>query len=170
MLISPSIAPSLREVPLSKSVISWVRNTQDVSGCTMVSFVKTQKNKRTNWSSQVSRFFFCKFSQFIAGQSLSEALIFASINPHYDNRLSIESPLQYMKIPSSEHVVFTNCVFVLIFRTIYVHNMFWALNFYVLNWWFNGHYFVICLILWVSWGKNMCFWKLFSCIETIWYT
>ena len=57
MLISLSIAPSLREVPWSKSVISWVRNTQDVSGCTMVSFVKTQKNKRTNWSSQVSGFF-----------------------------------------------------------------------------------------------------------------
>ena len=33
-----------------------------------------------------------------------------------------------MKIPSSEHVVYTNClfVFVLTFRTIYVNNMFWA--------------------------------------------
>ena len=38
------------------------------------------------------------------GKSLSEALISASTNPQYDNRLFIESPLQYMKIPSSEHV------------------------------------------------------------------
>ena len=40
-----------------------------------------------------------------------EALIFASTNPQYDNRLLIESPVQYMKIPSSEHVVYTNCFF-----------------------------------------------------------
>ena len=36
-------------------------------------------------------------------KSLSEALIFASTNPQYDNRLFIELQLQYMKIPSSEH-------------------------------------------------------------------
>jgi hypothetical protein len=43
----------------------------------------------------------------ITGKWLSEALIFVSTNPQYDNRLFIESPVQYMKIPSSEHVVFT---------------------------------------------------------------
>ena len=37
------------------------------------------------------------------GKSMSEALIFASTNPQYDNRLFIELPVQYMKIPSSEH-------------------------------------------------------------------
>ena len=37
------------------------------------------------------------------GKSLSEALIFASTNPQHDNRLFIELPFQYMKIPSSEH-------------------------------------------------------------------
>ena len=37
------------------------------------------------------------------GKSLSEALIFASTNPQYDNRLFIELQVQYMKIPSSEH-------------------------------------------------------------------
>ena len=37
------------------------------------------------------------------GKSLSEALIFSSTNPQYDNRLFIELPVQYMKIPSSEH-------------------------------------------------------------------
>ena len=58
------------------------------------------------------------------GKSMSEALIFALTNPQYDNRLFIESTVQYMKIPSSERVVYTNWVFVLIFRTIYVHNMF----------------------------------------------
>ena len=36
------------------------------------------------------------------GKSLSEALIFASTNPKYDDRLFIELQVQYMKIPSSE--------------------------------------------------------------------
>ena len=60
------------------------------------------------------------------GKSLSEALIFASINPQYDDRLFIELRVQYMKITRSEHVVYTNWfLFVcLTFRTIYVHNMF----------------------------------------------
>ena len=35
------------------------------------------------------------------GKSLSEALIFASTNPQYDNSLFIELQVQYMKIPSS---------------------------------------------------------------------
>ena len=58
----------------------------------------------------------------------SEALV--STNPQYDKRLLIELQVQYMKIPSSEHVqnMFrTGCVhelfFVLTFRTIYVHNL-----------------------------------------------
>ena len=38
------------------------------------------------------------------GKSLSEALILASTNPQYDKRLFIELRVQYMKIPSSEHV------------------------------------------------------------------
>ena len=37
------------------------------------------------------------------GKSLSEALILASINPQYDDRLFVELHVQYMKIPSSEH-------------------------------------------------------------------
>ena len=40
------------------------------------------------------------------GKSFSEALIFASTNPKYDKRLFIELPVQYMKVPSSEHVVY----------------------------------------------------------------
>ena len=36
------------------------------------------------------------------GKSFSEALNLASTKP-YDKRLSIELPVQYMKIPSSEH-------------------------------------------------------------------
>ena len=38
----------------------------------------------------------------LTGKSLSEALIFASTNQQYDNRLVIELQVQYMKIPSSE--------------------------------------------------------------------
>ena len=37
------------------------------------------------------------------GKSLSEAIIFASTNPQYDDRLFIELQVQYMQIPSSEH-------------------------------------------------------------------
>ena len=47
--------------------------------------------------------------QLITGKSLAEALIFASTNSQYDNRLFIELRVQYMKIPSLEHVVYTNC-------------------------------------------------------------
>ena len=39
------------------------------------------------------------------GKSFSEALILASTNPQYDKRL----PVQYMKIASSELVVYINC-------------------------------------------------------------
>jgi hypothetical protein len=42
------------------------------------------------------------------GKSFSEALILTSTNPQYDKRLFIESPVQYMKIPSLEHVVYSN--------------------------------------------------------------
>ena len=45
----------------------------------------------------------------ITGKSSSEALILASTNPQYDKRLFIDLPVQYMKITSSEHVVYINC-------------------------------------------------------------
>ena len=59
------------------------------------------------------------------GKSLSEAPIFASTNPQYDDRLFIELQVQYMKIPSS-NLGRTCCVQKLFptFRTIFVHNMF----------------------------------------------
>ena len=37
------------------------------------------------------------------GKSLLEALILASTNPQYDNRLFIDLPVQYMKTTCSEH-------------------------------------------------------------------
>ena len=43
------------------------------------------------------------------GEFFSEALILASTNPQFDKRLFIELQIQYMKIPSSEHVVYINC-------------------------------------------------------------
>ena len=51
-----------------------------------------------------------------SGKSLLEALILASTNPKYDKKLFIELRVQYMKITSSEHVVYINCCFVLTFR------------------------------------------------------
>ena len=43
------------------------------------------------------------------GKSLSEALIFGSTNPQYEDRFFIESQVQYMKIPSSEQFLYTTC-------------------------------------------------------------
>ena len=59
------------------------------------------------------------------GKSLSQALIFASTNPHYDYSFFIELQVQYMKIPSS-NLGRTCCVqkLFLTFRTIFVHNLF----------------------------------------------
>ena len=66
-----------------------------------------------------------KFKNKGIGKSLSEALIFASTNLQYDNRLFIELQVQYMKIPSS-NLGRTCCVqnLFLTFRTIFVHNVF----------------------------------------------
>ena len=56
---------------------------------------------------------------------MSEALIFASTNPQYDDRLCIELQVQHMKIPSSEHGENMLCTeYFLTFITITVHNMF----------------------------------------------
>ena len=44
------------------------------------------------------------------GKSLSEALVFASTNPQYDNRLFIVHGNCKLRIPA-EHVVYTNCCF-----------------------------------------------------------
>ena len=49
------------------------------------------------------------FTSFTTGKSLSEAFILTSTNPQYDKRLFIDLPIQYMKTPPSEHVVYTNC-------------------------------------------------------------
>ena len=56
------------------------------------------------------------------GKSLSEALIFASNNPQYDNKLFIVHENCKLRIPA-EHVLYTNCCFCFTFRTILEHNM-----------------------------------------------
>jgi len=43
------------------------------------------------------------------GKSFSEALILASTNPQYDDRLFIELRFYYIKTASSVHVVYINC-------------------------------------------------------------
>ena len=90
---------------------------------------------------------------FCTGKSFSEVLILASANPQYDKRLSIDLPVQYIKIPSLEHgenMGRTCCLHKLFWmskqkqKTIFVHSMFsscsphvrpmiWAWNFHVLN-------------------------------------
>ena len=72
----------------------------------------------------------------------SEAFILTSTNPQYDSRLFIDLPVQYMKTTSSEHGEnMSGCcahkllfIFVLTFRTIDVHNKFFACSFHDLNW------------------------------------
>ena len=49
------------------------------------------------------------------GKSFSEALILASTNPKYDKRLSLELLVQYMKIPSSEHIKNMLCTQIVFF-------------------------------------------------------
>ena len=44
-----------------------------------------------------------------AGNFFSEALILASTNPHYNKRLFIDLPVQYLKTTSSDHVVYIDC-------------------------------------------------------------
>ena len=69
------------------------------------------------------------------GKSLSETLIFASTNPQYDDRLFIVHKNCKLRIPA-EHVVYTNWfffVFILTFRTTYVHNMLYPCSPYVLS-------------------------------------
>ena len=74
---------------------------------------------------RIALHFRAQFEQFFGtSKSLSEALILASTNPQYDKILFIDLPVQYMKTTSSEHVVYTNCFFVLTFKTIFEHNMF----------------------------------------------
>ena len=53
--------------------------------------------------------FFSEQTDNITGKSLSEALILGSTNPHYDKRLFIDLPVQYMKTTSSEHFVYIFC-------------------------------------------------------------
>ena len=45
----------------------------------------------------------------LTGKSFSVALILASTNLQYDKRFFIELQVQYIKITSSEDVVYTNC-------------------------------------------------------------
>jgi hypothetical protein len=61
---------------------------------------------RLLWKAQCTCAFWRDFFQLDSihlhtGRSLSEALVFASTNPQYDDRFFIELQVQYMKIPSS---------------------------------------------------------------------
>ena len=70
------------------------------------------------------------------GKSFSEERILASTNPYYDKGVFIELWVQYMKIPSSEHVVYiycSKCQNKNIKKPSCVHKMFWEWNFHVLN-------------------------------------
>ena len=65
--------------------------------------------------------FFCDCD---TGKSFSEVLILASTNPQYDKRLSIKVPVQYMKIPSSEHCLNMLCTQIVLNVTTKTKNQF----------------------------------------------
>ena len=75
------------------------------------------------------------------GKPLSEALIFASTNPQYDDRLFIELQLQYMKIPSSN-----------LGRTCLYRNYFWHSEQFL---------YTTCFPMFC---KKKSFWQRFTCI------
>ena len=70
--------------------------------------------------------------------------------------------LQAQNMGRTCHVDKLFFVFVLTFRTTYVHNMFYPCSTHVLSlqFSFNEQSFVI---LWVSWCKNKSFWQRFTC-------
>ena len=63
----------------------------------------TVNDSKSSKGKQLSSF------SFYTGKSLSEAFILTSTNPQFDKRLFTDLPVQYMKITSSEHVVYINC-------------------------------------------------------------
>ena len=71
--------------------------------------ITNTRSSKEHWVKIISYVAFLFFISLFTGKYLSEALILASTNPQYDDRLFIELRVQYMKIPSSEHVVFINC-------------------------------------------------------------
>ena len=86
-----------------------------------------------------------KILPIFTGRSLSEALLLASINPQYDDKLFIELQVQYMKIPSSEHVENMLCTQI-------------GFCFDIQN-----------NLLWVSWCENKCFWQRFTCKSRVFH-
>ena len=102
--------------------ISTFKSSDFVNESTGRTFFIARRQSVTNSMAITSFPAACSFR---TGKSLSEALIFASTNPQYDNRLLIVHESCKLRI-LTEHVVYTNCCFcfVLTFRTILVHNMF----------------------------------------------
>ena len=123
--------------PVSPTVqilnISWPSGLDEVSGRALVNLMAKIVHLRHERAFRNIEFFIWIFirdrvykTMFnCTSKSLSEALIFASTNAQYDNRLFIELQIQYIKIPSSNlgRTCFAQKLF-LTFRTIFVHNMF----------------------------------------------
>ena len=87
--------------------------------------LQMQHNKKYLFFWKIKQHLIFKIGKIGTGKSLSEALIFASTNLQYEDRLFIELQVQYMKTLSS-NLGKTCCVqkLFLTFRIFFVHNMF----------------------------------------------
>ena len=96
----------------SNNQTSKNQDINSISKISKVSTIETKKVKKKSRSATPPQVFIgptlpqVSLSLFVdsnihTGKSLSEALIFASTDPQYDDRLFIELQVQYMKIPSS---------------------------------------------------------------------
>ena len=71
------------------------------------------------------------------GKSMSEALILEWVNPQYDERLFIDFQEKYKFTTCCVQKLFS--VFVLTFKTIFVHNMLWTCIFLGIQWTISRH-------------------------------
>ena len=70
--------------------------------------------------------------QYSTGKSFSEALILASLNPQYETRFFIELQEKYKFRKCCVQKLFF-VVFILTFKTIFGHNLFWSCIFIVIQ-------------------------------------
>ena len=84
-------------------------HTHTIISCTFQLVLLTKRHPWDfDWMCVISSITQLEEQTILVKKSLSEALIFASTNPQYDNKLFIVHENCKLRIPA-EHVVYTNC-------------------------------------------------------------